>query len=248
MKRKIFITFLLFIFSLIYLYKGVYFIQENDALMQEIKEKQGNYYIEPVDAIITNHTMIPGINGRKVNLQKSYQKMKKVKHFQESMLVFDKIKPSKLLENHYNKVIISLNKSQNTIYLILNISNEYLFNSLNKILISQNIYSDILANKQYNLDNTNYNNILSTIPYFFTNYCLSYNLNINSDCIKNHLYTFLGYPINNNFLNNLKNNLDNKRIIVLSFNENNYQELNVIIKYLKNNNYSFTTADRIIDK
>ena len=61
MKYKIIITTLLFIFSILLIKNGVYFIRENDILMKILKDKQDDYYIKPVDAIITEHIMIPGI-------------------------------------------------------------------------------------------------------------------------------------------------------------------------------------------
>ncbi len=70
MKHKIIITIILFIFSIIYIKYAINFIKENDALMKEIKEKEPYYYIKPTNTIITEHFIIPGIQGRKINIKK----------------------------------------------------------------------------------------------------------------------------------------------------------------------------------
>ncbi len=127
MKYKVIITIVLFIFSFLLIKSGSFLIRENDKLMKTIKEKQDIYNQEPINAIITNNTMIPGISGKKVNLKKSYQKMKGINEFQESLLVFDEIKPSKSINSIYDKVIVSGNQSINKISIVLENNNHYCF-------------------------------------------------------------------------------------------------------------------------
>ena len=127
MKYKILVIVILFIFSFLYLKNGIYFVKKNDKLMKTIKEKQSIYNIEPINAIITKRTMIPGISGRKINLEKSYQKMKGINSFQESLLVFDEIKPNISIAKKYDKVIISGNQNINKISLIQENDNRYCF-------------------------------------------------------------------------------------------------------------------------
>ena len=64
--KKIVLTVTLFIFSILYIKHSIYFLKENDNLMKTIKEKQKEYNIEPVNPVITNNTLIPGINGKKI--------------------------------------------------------------------------------------------------------------------------------------------------------------------------------------
>ena len=127
MRHQIFITITLFIFSFLFIKSGVYFIRENDRLMKEIKARQDDYYLKPIDAVITKHTTIPGISGRKVNIKKSYQKMKAINEFKESLLVFDEIKPNKTIDNIYDKVIVSGNKKNNKISLITSLDEKYCY-------------------------------------------------------------------------------------------------------------------------
>ena len=246
MKKKIFLTIILFLFSYYYTYKCINFLKYNDILMQEIIKKQYYYNKEPSNAIITANTMIPCVNGYQVNLNESYKKMKKINKFDQSLLVYDKIKCQKSISNYYDKVIISGNKTKNNISIILNIDEEELFDVINKILITNNVYGNILSNKKLDISNTNYKNIVSYQYNSFTDYCITKNLQVNKMCKDRKTHTVLVRNISNLFLINTKNIIENGIIIIYNFNKNNYNELNIVIKYLKNNNYHLVSIDELI--
>ena len=198
MKYKILFTTILFIFSFLLIKSGVWLIQENDSLMILLKEKQSIYNREPIDAIITKHTMIPGIKGSRINLKKSYNNMKRINEFKESLLVFDKIKPSKNINNNYDKILISGNQNLNQVVILTKLDD---------------------------------------------NYCYTEKLIIKKECIQKQMYTILIYKITSDYLNKIKENLSNGKIFYL---ENISQdELQLIIKYIKNNNYKLTSIDTI---
>lgn len=198
MKYKIIITTILFIFSVFYIKHSIYILKENDKLMKIIKEKQNEYNTSPVNTIITNNTIIPGINGKKVNLDKSYNNMKGLNEFRESLLVFDIIKPS--VSNIYNKVIVSGNQTINEVSIITKLNNDY---------------------------------------------CYTENLTIKKECIQNNKYTILIHKINNNYLTNVKNILRNGIIIYLDSINN--DELNLVTKYIKNNNYEIVEINKLLN-
>lgn len=198
MKYKIIITIILFIFSVFYIKHSIYILKENDKLMKIIKEKQNEYNTSPVNTIITKSTIIPGINGKKVNLDKSYNNMKGLNEFRESLLVFDIIKPS--VSNIYNKVIVSGNQTINEISIITKLNNDY---------------------------------------------CYTENLTIKKECIQNNKYTILIHKINNNYLTNVKNILRNGIIIYLDSINN--DELNLVTKYIKNNNYEIVEINKLLN-
>ena len=199
MKFRILYIIFLLIFSFLLIKSGVYYIRENDYLMKTLKEKQSIYNKDPINAIITSSAMIPGISGRKINLDKSYQKMKGINEFKESLLVFDKIKPSITIDRIYNKVIISGN---------LNIKRISLLTSLDD------------------------------------KYCYTENLIIKKECIQNNKYTILIYKISSNYLSNIKDIISNGKIIYLDSIKN--DELNLVNKYIKSNNYDIVTIDDLV--
>ncbi len=214
--------------------------------MKEILIKEVDTYQEPINALITDHFIIPGIKGYKINYNKSYKNMKRINKYEESLLIFDEIKPSIYINNNYNKIILQGNSKLKRISIILKINDILLFNNLNNILVKHNVYSDILSNNSYSLKNKNYKNILSQEYYPFTNYCLSFNQKININCIKNHKYTIMGKEILSPYITNTKNILKNGLFLVYSFNQFNYKDLDLILKYLKNNNYKIISVNEMI--
>ena len=199
MKYQIIFTLILSLFSFLLIKNGTYFIKETDNLMKAIKIKEKEYNIKPIDAIITKNLMIPGIKGRKVNINKSYQKMKSINEFKKSLLVFDEIKPSKSINNIYNKIIISGNQSKNKISIILKKDN---------------------------------------------NYCYTTTINITTIC--HNKYNIYVEKITNNHLINVKEKVHNGIIFYL---ENiNHNELNLIYKYLINNNYKIVPINNLINE
>lgn len=199
MKHKIVITIILFIFSFLLIKSGVYFIRENDALMKTLKEKQSIYNLKPIDAIITENTMIPGINGRQVNLKKSYNNMKGINEFKESLLVFDEIKPDKTIDNIYDKVIVSGNLNIKQVTILTKLDDKY---------------------------------------------CHTEDLTIKKECIQNSKYTILIHKITNNYLSNIKENLSNGKIFYLQ--RINQDEYDLILKYIKTNNYIVIPINKLI--
>ena len=200
MNKKIIITIILFIFSFLYLKNAIFIVRENDSLMKEIKEKQDIYNKDPIDAIITKNTMIPGKSGKRINLEKSYKKMKAINSFKESLLVYDNILPKESIKNTYDKVIISGNLNDNKISVITDLNEEF---------------------------------------------CYTTDLSINKDCILDNKQTILIHKITNNHLTKVKELVRNGIVFYLVFN-NKENDLDLIKKYLKNNNYKIVSINELI--
>lgn len=76
------------------LYQKVSVTQDQSTLLEVIKEKSKNYEEPPQDAKIDKvWKKIPGRNGIKVNIDKSYENMKDSGKFDETLLVYDQIPP-----------------------------------------------------------------------------------------------------------------------------------------------------------
>ncbi|MDY0408199.1 polysaccharide deacetylase family protein [Virgibacillus soli] len=75
-------------------------VNAEDPLFKEIKNKSDQYKEEPTDAYIDRvWKKTPGRNGRKVNINKSYELMKGSGNFDEKKLVFDQVNPETSLED-----------------------------------------------------------------------------------------------------------------------------------------------------
>lgn len=242
---KVILTIILFLISLNYTNEIIIYFQKKDPLMKEIIDNQNNYYIKPHDAVITKNFVIKEVNGRKVNIKKSYQKMKKLGVFNESLLVYENVLPNISYLNKYDKVIIPRG---NNIGLVFEINDENLFYSINRILEENEVFGSVL-NSKFILNNTNFINTLSTNYNEATNYCISFNQNFDKECENNKKYTLLikNEIISSDFINNTKKAINNHcNIIIYRFNVNNLSNLNIIIKYLKNNQYNLLNIDKLI--
>ena len=63
-------------------------VNRKDPLMNKINLLKDKYEILPVNAILEDNTIIPGIKGKSVNLDKSYENMKKSGIFREDYLIY----------------------------------------------------------------------------------------------------------------------------------------------------------------
>jgi len=70
----------------------------------------------------------PGRNGRKVNIKKSYENMKKKNQYDESLVVFDDVKPTKSLNELAPSPIFRGHPEKKMVALLINVSwgNEYI--------------------------------------------------------------------------------------------------------------------------
>ena len=60
-------------------------VKNMDDVMISIKENMDNFKTKSIDSIIKDNTIIPGISGRKVNINKSYKKMKEYGKYNEDL-------------------------------------------------------------------------------------------------------------------------------------------------------------------
>ena len=71
--------------------------------IETIKEK---YEVKPVNAVLNEDTIVPGISGRQIDVLKSYEEMKSSGIFREELLVYKDLYPSSLLSNNKDKYIM----------------------------------------------------------------------------------------------------------------------------------------------
>ena len=256
-KFKIIITILLFIFSLYYTDKCVSFLKKKDPLMQEIISKSKNLNQTPINAIITNNTVIPGTSGLVINQNLSYNKMKKLGTFDESLLVYEAVNPTISYKDYYDKIIVSNNKN-NKLSLIFNIKDLSIYkeivNILNKYNIKGNYYfqNSFLTNNIQEIskieENILVNNLFNINKYSqLIDYCLVYEISNQITCQNNNKYTILsGINIDNYHLTYTKNNFNNTNVITYTFNKKNIKDLDLVVNYLLSNNLEIVSIDELL--
>ena len=246
-------------FSFFYTDKVINIINQKDPLMIKIESLKEEYKIEPVNAILNEDTIIPGINGRQIDVLKSYEEMKSSGIFREELLVYKDLYPSSLLSNNKDKYIIKGNNKENkvSILLILNIkdidnikdNNITLFINHKDINI-KNI-TKLKNNEIYTYGNngiynnellTSDNSIINRISNNESKYCLSNNKDntVLEVCNKNNMYTIIPNIIGD--YTEIKNNISNGSIILI----NNTNNLNIIIKYINSKGYHIVPLSNLL--
>lgn len=210
-------------------------IKMNDDLLSEIKEKSLFYKKEKIEAYINNNTIIPGINGMDVDVNKSYEKMKKEGFFDEKKLVYKKNIVKNKLSDNKDKYIISGNNSLKKVSIFLKID----FND------------DISKFKNKNVTfvvNNNINN-LNSVAYFCENEDCIYLKNylnrfyknvfcVNSPfCLKMNEYTLKITEVNESPFLFVKENLKSGFIFYFDVNEKLIYEFDLITDYIESKGF-----------
>ncbi len=253
-------------FSFFYTDKVIQVIREEDKVMIELQSIQDIYKVEPIDASIVSNTIIPGLNGRSINLEQSYKSMKANGVFNNNLIVYDTISPEISIRLNKDKFIIMGNHNKQMVSLVFILdSNKYL-NQVEDILDEKGIIANYFVGYKYLInnstkikemenrefysygDNGEYtpdsllfsNNLISRISNNNAIYCLSSDMNnkVLELCSKNDLYTIVPNIIcDSNPYAMVKENLNSGSIILLNLNNETITELETVIDYIKGKGY-----------
>ena len=266
---------LLSIFSFYYTNKTIEFLKEKDPIMQQIKKTNDKYTINSKNATIIGNNIISGKNGKIIDYNESYNKMKKYGVYTETLTVLKEISPKISISNNYNKYIVGGNKENKNISLVFIINKNTNPTNIISILNNKNVLgtffidgtfienniSIIKSMKNHELELLSYNNnykenYFKTSLYYLENlsqnkckfcYTEQDNEELLKLCSKQKLHTIKPtIKLNNNIYSEIKNNLSNS--IIISFEINNYveKELSTTIDYIRGKGYTIVTLDKLI--
>lgn len=109
MKRvyPVILSCLLIAFSFYYTNKVAGIVRGKDPIMQSIKEEKANYEKKAINANVSGDNIIPGRNGKKVNIEASFQKMSQYGKYNDSLYVFDEVEPEVSINTYFDKYVES---------------------------------------------------------------------------------------------------------------------------------------------
>ncbi len=240
-------------------------VKEMDDIMIEIKKAEKNHQINSIDAILEQQTIIPGIYGKKVDIKKSYDKMKRVGNYQENLLVYKKERPKISSEKQYDKYIISGNPKKNMVSLIFLVNNNTNLSKIEKIIDQKNIKVNFFVDGTWfeknnnqalnwiendhivgNLNSEDENStwmdtMIKNLGKQKEGFCYTTkpNKNILNTCKKNRDYTIIpNIIVQTNPLSEIKKTLSSGSIIALPVNDIVEKELPIIINYIHGKGYT----------
>lgn len=269
--------FVLIGFSFFYTDKVLNVIREEDKVMIELTSVIDVYKEDAVDAKVVGNTIIPGIKGRIINVDKSYNKMKQLGIFNKNLIIYDEVEPSISISNNKDKFIISGNSNKKMVSILFILDNDKRLDTINKILNSKGVSANYFVdynylvnnstkikdikthefysygdNGEYRPDNLLFsNNLISRIKDNDAIYCLSLDMNIDTlkMCSNNNLYTIIPSIIGGNRpYTNVKTNLTSGSIILLELNNETINELSIIIDYIKGKGLSISPLSKLLSE
>lgn len=269
--------FVLMGFSFFYTDKVVEVIREEDNIMIEIQSVKDLYKIDAVSANVVDNTIIPGVEGRVVNVDKSYKEMKSIGKFNKNSLAYDVVRPSVSIANNKDKFIIKGNSLKQMVSILFVISDDKYLNKISKIAIDKDVIFNYFIDYEFLISNTTLvkemnngefysygnkgkytpdnllfsNNLISRIRNEEAIYCL----NINHDesgleiCSSNGLYTISPtFVTGENAYNVITKNLESGSIILIDISSDNINNLGIIIDYIKGKGLKIRGLSELINE
>lgn len=267
---------LLSIFSFYYTNKSIELIRYQDPIMKTIKTTEKKYKIPAVNATIKENTIIPGISGKVIDYNETYNKMKQYGAYNELLTILKEEKPSVSVDDYYDKFIISGNPSKKQVALVFKVekkSPSEVINILNTKHIKatffidgyflENNYNEVATMTNHQLELLSYNQTYDKI-YFSASkdyletltkkplkycYCDYDNKEIINLCQSLNMHTVLPtIKIISNPFQEVKAKLSNAAIITFEITAQTINELPIIIDYIKSRGYTPTTLTDLLNE
>ena len=123
MKRviKIIVISLFTCFSFYYTDKVIEFSKERDPIMIKLRSINKNK-VSYVNGVLSSDTMLVGESGYEVDIEKSYEQMKKIDEYNDNLLSYIDVKPSILKKDNLDKFIIGSNTNDKKISFVFSSS------------------------------------------------------------------------------------------------------------------------------
>ena len=267
---------LLLSISFFYTEKTANVVKELDEIMIEIRKLAETHKIEPIEAEINNNTIIPGLNGSEIDVEKSYREMRYIGNFNEKYLQYRKIYIKNKLKDNLDKYIISGNKARKDVSILFVVENNTSVNEIIQILNKNNISATFLIsglwleknnNQVYQIINDNHNlgsigynysykdssyawldNVIKRITKENHSYCIKVDEENLNICAKYKNYTLATDIIDENPLSNVKSSLSNGSILIFKINDELITELELIIKYINSKNLNIVNINKLLQE
>lgn len=271
---RVFIILCLTVFSFYYTNKIVSLSKVNDPLMREITKEAKVKEVTPVNGVINGNTIILGKSGKVVDINSSYEKMKKLDSYSEAFLEYTKIEPKITKNENYDKIITGISTKNNEISFIFKTNSldeieeiSYILNKNNvsgtffidghiletnmlraKDLFKDRIYLGLYSyNGYFNSTSTSY--MKKFIKSFnHSNYCLYKDEKFLDQCKNLRINTIKGKLVEKDIYNYFKTKKESGIIYEISINKSNIRSLNSTIIYLKQKGYQIKSLNDLLSE
>ena len=120
-----------------------------DTLLTEIKSKKDGYKENAIEPIINEDTIIPGINGKEVDVNKSYEAMSRIGYFNDKLLVYKPLKVENTLDKNKDKYVINGNNTKMDVTLLFKVGNNNDITNIIKLLEVKKVKATFFIESKY---------------------------------------------------------------------------------------------------
>ena len=274
MLKKIFkisAVLLLVGFSFFYTEKVTMIARNSDPIMRAIKKEENNKKVSNVNPVINKDEYIMGINGCKIDVDKSYSKMRSVGEFKEELIVMKETSNDKDLTDKY--VIGGNNKEKNVslIFIVNKDIDSKLTDYINDKNIKVNYFIDgkyleenmitvkflsensniyyLGENEEYSDENMLYhNNLISMNGSNEPKYCFTSDKDNNTLklCNDYDMVTIKSDIIKDNIYKRIKDKLNNG--VIFAIDSDNIDEIKVSINYILSKGYNIISLEDLLSE
>jgi len=219
MKIKYLCIIFLCLLSFYYTEQIALYVKSKNPLVQTIESKKEELYVNSIDSTLIDELyIIPGMNGKEVNVNSSFNTMKELNVYNENKIIYNQIEPKISLKDNKERIIIRGNKQKRQVSLVFeNVSDltKYLVQKKYKInlLITEEKYY-----KEYEMiNNSNNKETYNRIESYLTNNKLNKNICYKSNktlCKDNYIFQE-SLIINHSNLSTNINKITNGEIILI---------------------------------
>lgn len=94
-------------------------MKQQDPVYQSILVLKEDYEQQAIDAIVFDDYIIPGYNGKTLDLEKSYKNMHHQNALEQNKLVYEEMSPKVTLNNHKDKIIFQGNSQKKGVSILI---------------------------------------------------------------------------------------------------------------------------------
>ena len=250
---KSFGVIVLLCFSFYYTHQFALLMQKKDPIYQNILVLKEEVNLKSVDATIIGDYIIPGLKGKEVNIEKSFQKMKNQGVFGENYLVFDEVIPTITLNQNKDKIIKKGNNAKMAVSFILD-ENSNLINYFEEmgmdysLLTTEENLNSNLKGERINIDKNNFNKVEKELSKLNKNNNICFIEKLDKDfCLKKKkILVEATFNINNNNLASVLNKVEAGSIYYLKNLDLSY--LKLLIENIVYKGYSIVNLSQLISE
>jgi hypothetical protein len=223
------------------------YVEVNNVVLSSINEYALEYDRKCIEGEINEYGIVLSFSGKLVDKNKSYSNMKGGL-FNKELIEYKKDNCILNKEDNLDKYIISGNKIDNNISIVIDVVNNKSYESMISILNKYNLKSNLLVSDSF----TGSGDVLlykgKNIKEFKNKhdsfYCTGEIIDI---CKKEKINTIriMNY-IDDNLFFNIKKFLNNGNIIFIKESSNNLSEFEIVINYIKSRGFNIVSIDELL--